>query len=410
MVFFSKVIFFIKEQYVLNKNKQDLILKLTFEIVYKVLILMKLVIDARLINASGIGTYIKNVIPQIISEFKTVAVLGNKNEIIKFDWSREVEIIEFNSKMYSLKGQFLYPFKIPKCDIFWCPHFNFPIFPIRAVKKAVTIHDVNHLTGISPISFLKKKYASFLYKNAVDQSDIIFTVSEFSKNEIIKYTNAVEEKIKVVYCGVDIPFFEQEKQSTIDLPEDYILYIGNVKPHKNLIVLLKAYHSLPNTLKEKYKLIIVGKKEGFITEDNQIEEYIRINHLERHIIFCGQVEDQDLPVYYQNASLFVFPSLYEGFGLPILEALAAKTCVISSNAASLPEIGGNEVDYFDPKNDNELAQMMVMILEKQRVDYSQRPESQKKQLEKFTWDKSVKKHLEGFASILDLKNKKTDLT
>lgn len=359
---------------------------------------MKLVIDVRLINASGIGTYIKNIIPDIISEFKTVTVLGNTDEISKFSWSKEVEIIEFNSDMYSLQGQFLYPFKIPKCDVFWCPHFNFPVFPIRAKKKAVTIHDVNHLSGISPISFLKRKYASFLYKNAVKQSDIIFTVSEFSKKEIIKYTNADSNKIKVVYCGVNIPFFEEEKQTKIDIPKNFILYIGNVKPHKNLIVLLKAYNSLSEVLKEKYKLLIVGKKEGFITEDNQVEEYIRENHLEKHIIFSGQVEDQDLPVYYQKASLFVFPSLYEGFGLPILEALAAKTPVISSNAASLPEVGGNAVDYFDPNNEKELVQKINYLLENQ-VFTPKLFENSRTQLEKFTWKKSVKKHLKGFDNI-----------
>ena len=361
---------------------------------------MKLVIDARLINASGIGTYIKNVIPDIISEFKTVTVLGNKNEIAVFDWSKEVQIIEFNSEMYSLKGQFLYPFKIPKCDVFWCPHFNFPIFPIRAKKKAVTIHDVNHLTGISPMSFLKKKYAFLLYKNAVQKADIIFTVSEFSKNEIIKHTDASLEKIKVVYCGVDVPFFEKGKESAIQLPENYILYIGNVKPHKNLIVLLKAYHSLSTILKEKYKLLIVGKKEGFITEDNEVENYIKANHLEKNIIFSGQVRDQDLPVYYQKASLFVFPSLYEGFGLPILEALAAKTPVISSNAASLPKVGGNAVVYFNPKNEEELAQKISFALENPRFN-AQIADNSKTQLEKFTWNKSVKKHFEGFNTILN---------
>ncbi|SFC56009.1 glycosyltransferase family 4 protein [Flavobacterium phragmitis] len=366
---------------------------------------MKLVIDIRLINASGIGTYIKNVIPDIISEFKTVTVLGNKNEIEKFDWSRKVEIVEFNSKMYSLTGQLLYPFKIPQCDVFWCPHFNFPIFPIRAKKKAVTIHDVNHLTGISPISSLKKKYASFLYKNAVRKADVIFTVSEFSKKEIVHYTIAELEKVKVVYCGVDIPFFEEEKQSNIELPKDFLLYIGNIKPHKNLIVLLQAYNSLNSSLKEKYKLLIVGKKEGFITGDNQIEEYIKTNNLEKNIIFSGWIQDQDLPVYYQKASLFVFPSLYEGFGLPILESLAAKTPVISSSAASLPEIGSNLVEYFDPNNDKELAQKIMNVLKNPGFN-NQVSGSLKTHLEKFTWEKSIKKHLQGFYDILYLINKK----
>lgn len=361
---------------------------------------MKLVIDVRFINASGIGTYIKNVIPDIISEFANVTVLGNTNEIRQFNWSSKVEIIEFDSKMYSIKEQFLYPFKIPKCDIFWCPHFNSPILPIRARKKAVTIHDVNHLTSILDISFLKKKYAAILYKNSVKKADTIFTVSEFSKNEIVKYTNANAEKIKVVYCGVNTPFFEKtQENANVNLPKDFILYIGNVKPHKNLIVLLQAYMALESHIRAKYKLIIVGKKDGFITADNEIDQFIEKNNLDENIIFAGHVNDQDLPIYYQKATLFVFPSLYEGFGLPILEALAAKTVVLSSNAASLPEIGGDAVYYFDPKNVVELTQKMTDILENLN-SYSEIIESRKTQLERFTWDKSVKKHLKEFKTII----------
>lgn len=366
---------------------------------------MKLVIDVRFINASGIGTYIKNVLPGIISEFNVVTVLGNKNEIMQFDWSNKVEVIEFNCKMYSLKEQFYYAFKIPKCDVFWSPHFNFPIFPIRAKKKVVTIHDVNHLTGISPISFLKKKYSSILYDNAVKKADLIFTVSEFSKSEILKYTNTESEKIKVVYCGVDAPFFEDFKENSLRLPNDFILYIGNVKPHKNLIVLLKAYNALSNQLKEEYKLLIVGKKDGFITEDNQINEFIKSNQLERNVIFTGHVTDLDLPLYYQNASLFVFPSLYEGFGLPVLEALAAKTMVISSNASSLPEIGGEAVIYFDPKNDIELSQKIKDCLENK---VSIEIEKRAVQLDKFTWKKSIKNHLKVFRNILQNNEKSTN--
>lgn len=366
---------------------------------------MKLVIDVRSINASGIGTYIKNVIPGIISEFDTVTVLGNKSEIAKFDWSNKVEVVEFNSKMYSLKEQFLYPFKIPKCDVFWCPHFNFPIFATLAKKKVVTIHDVNHLAGVSPISFLKKKYAAILYNNAVKKAAIIFTVSEFSKSEILKYTNVEFEKIKVVYCGVNVPFFEETKENNATLPQDFILYIGNVKPHKNLIVLLKAYDALSDQLKAKYKLLIVGKKDGFITEDYEIDEFIKIKKLEENIIFTGHITDYDLPMYYQKASLFIFPSLYEGFGLPVLEALAANTVVISSNAASLSEIGGEAVIYFDPKNDVELSQKIKECLENKVIVDT---EKRKIQLDKFTWEKSIKNHLEAFSKILNNNEKSSN--
>ena len=363
---------------------------------------MKLVIDIRMINASGIGTYLKNILPEIIVSFDEVVVLGDKKEILQFEWSKQVEIIEFKAKIYSIKEQFLYPFIIPECDIFWCPHFNFPILPFRATKKVVTIHDVNHLTGVSSFSAIKKKYAFLLFNNAVKKTNLIFTVSEFSKNELIKYTEVDPKKIKVVYCGVNRLLFSREyKNKNLKLPENYILYVGNIKPHKNLIILLKAYNNFSNEFKSKFKLLIVGKKEGFITKDNLIDTYINSNNLEKLVLFSGHVNDSDLPIYYQKASLFVFPSLYEGFGLPILEALAAKTKVISSNAASLPEIGGKAVIYFDPTNEKQLSQKIKECLENQVVDEK---ENKKRtiQLDKFTWEKSIKNHLDALNKILNL--------
>jgi glycosyltransferase involved in cell wall biosynthesis len=360
---------------------------------------MKLVIDIRLINASGIGTYLKNIIPGILDAFEEVVVLGNRQEISQFHWSKRVEIIEFNAKIYSLKEQLCYPQIVPKCDIFWVPHFNLPILPIRAKKVVVTIHDVNHLTGVSPISMVKKKYANLLFQNAVNKANLIFTVSEFSKKELLKYTRANPQKIEVVYCGVDKSFFQNAKSNKdLKLPKNYILYVGNVKPHKNLITLLKAYCLLSKELKSKYQLVIIGKKEGFITQDKQIEEYIKTNNLQNQIIFTGYVDDLDLPKIYQKAALFVFPSLYEGFGLPILEALAARTLVISSNAGSLPEIGGEAVIYFDPTNHSELAQKITESIENEMDKLFLNNQSEI-QLEKFTWENAIENHKRGFKTI-----------
>jgi glycosyltransferase involved in cell wall biosynthesis len=360
---------------------------------------MKLVIDIRLINASGIGTYLKNIIPGILGGFEEVTVLGNKQEINEFNWSDQVKIIEFNAKIYSFKEQILYPCIVPKCDIFWTPHFNLPLLPIRAKKVVATIHDVNHLAGVSPISILKKKYAYLLFQNAVNKANLIFTVSEFSKRELIKYTTVNPEKIKVVYCGVDQSFFQNTKnEQGLKLLEKYILYVGNVKPHKNLIVLLKAYCLLSKELRAKYQLVIIGKKEGFITQDKQINNFIKSNNLQNQITFTGYVDDFDLPKIYQEASLFVFPSLYEGFGLPILEALATGILVISSNASSLPEIGGKAVIYFDPVNYTELAQKMTECLENS-INKSFLNTQREIQLEKFTWEKAIQNHKQGFKTI-----------
>lgn len=360
---------------------------------------MKLVIDIRLINASGIGTYLKNVIPGVLHVFDEVLVLGNTKEIQFFEWSKDVKIIEFNAHIYSLKEQFQYPFIIPDCDILWCPHFNVPILPVKARKIITTIHDVYHLTNNASISYLKKKYAGMLFKNAIKKSSLILTVSEFSKTEILKYTNANSQKVEVVYCGVNRFLFENSKaEYNLKLPENYILYVGNIKPHKNLIVLLKAYKTLSEEFKSKYKLVFIGKKDGFLTQENDIHTFIQSNNLQKDITFTGYVNDSDIPKIYHNAQLFVFPSLYEGFGLPILEALATGTKVLSSNAASLPEIGGEAVVYFDPNDNVGLAKLIkdnIEDLPKSEFLVAQG----NKQLEKFTWEKSIEKHLSAFKKL-----------
>lgn len=360
---------------------------------------MKLVIDIRLINASGIGTYLKNVLPGILHAFDEVVVLGNIQEIQLFEWSKSVEIIAFNAKIYSIKEQIQYPFIIPKCDILWCPFFNVPLFPVKAKKIVTTIHDVYHLTDGASISFLKKKYAQLLFRNAVQKSSLILTISEFSKKEILKFTKADPQKIALVYCGVDRSLFENPKsESNLQLPDNYILYVGNIKPHKNLIVLLQAYVTFSEKFKAKYPLVFIGKRDGFITQDNKIQKFIDLNNLQKHITFTGYVDDAEIPKIYSEATVFVFPSLYEGFGLPILEALAARTKVISSNAASLPEVGGEAVIYFDPKNHLELAEIITKNIEDNSNNEFLFIEAEK-QLEQFTWTKSVEKHLKAFKKL-----------
>lgn len=360
---------------------------------------MKLVIDLRLINASGIGTYLKNVLPGILPFFDAVTVLGNSSEIQSFEWSKNVEILAFNAGIYSLKEQIQYPFKIPKCDILWCPHFNVPLLPVKAAKIVVTIHDVYHLTAKASISKAHKKYAQLLVNNAVKKAEVIFTVSEFSKSEILKHTNANAKKIEVVYGGVNKSTFQnQDFKSDLSLPKNYILYVGNIKPHKNLITLLKAYCSFSDAFKAEHPLVFIGKKDGFITKDDLINDFIKNNSLEDYITFTGYVKDNEIPKIYQDSNLFVFPSLYEGFGLPILEALAAGTKVICSNAASLPEIGGDAVLYFDPKNAEELAEKIKTNIDDTTKDSFLLTQSEK-QLEKFTWKKSIENHLNAFKKI-----------
>lgn len=360
---------------------------------------MKLIVDLRLIHNSGIGTYIKNVFPSILENFDKVEVLGDPILLKKFSWSNQVKIIPFRYKIYSLLEQFMYPIRIAKCDVFWTPHFNAPLLPIKAKKRIVTVHDVNHLSNPEYFSFTKRILAKVLYKNAVYRSHHIFTVSDFSKSEILKFFSINPNTIKVVYCGVAQNFAKQTSNDVkIELPQNYLLYVGNVKPHKNLITLLKAYSLLNEKIKQSYKLVILGKKEGFITEDRQVFKFIEENNLHKFIHFTGFIPDKAVPLVYKKASLFVFPSLYEGFGLPILEAMSSGVPVLSSNKASLPEVAGEAALYFDPTNPINLKEHMIRLLEDQALT-NELVQKGFEQAKKFDWQKSIDKHVKVLKNL-----------
>ena len=348
-----------------------------------------LVVDCRMINKSGIGTYLKNILPGIIlSEKYNITCMGY-DELKTFYWIDKVKLISLKSPILSLSEQFELALKIPKCDIFWSPNWNIPLLPIRAKKRVVTIHDVYHLANFKLFSSVKirivRLYMSFIKKKYKS----IITVSEFSKNEIIKFTNIQKENIVVTYLGV-----EEKYSDDILLPkieEDYILFVGNVKPHKNLKLSLEAFSLIQD---KNIKFYIVGQKDGFKTNDNSLNE--NIIKLKDRVFFTGYVSDDELKNYYKNAKLFLFPSLYEGFGLPILEAMRFNLPIIASKSASIPEVAENHVIYFNALSINDLVDKLNGYLKGelkcQILEYE-------KQLKKFNWKYTISKHLDIFNSI-----------
>ena len=346
-------------------------------------------IDFRMHNASGIGTYIKNIVPFLINKFEII-LLGNENEIKKYTWSNRVKIIECHSGIYSIQEQFELANKIPKCNIFWSPHYNIPLLPIRAKKRIVTVHDVFHLAFYDSLNFKQKLYAKLLINQAVFRSDRVLTVSKFSVDEIRKYTHTTKE-INIVYNAIDFDKFKiiDDKKSIelvldkYSLPEKFLLFVGNVKPHKNLKNLLLAIKDMD------INLVIVGKKDGFITGDNEITNIIEKNNLKNKIYFTGYVDDDDIPAIYNLAKLFVFPSLYEGFGIPPLEAQACGCPVVCSNVASLPEVGGKDsVVYCNPYDIEDIKEKIELVLGNDRLQ-EELVEKGFENIKRFSWEKSA---------------------
>ncbi|GBD91918.1 mannosylfructose-phosphate synthase [bacterium BMS3Abin04] len=359
----------------------------------------KMTIDLRMINNSGIGTVIQNLLPYFVKEFDVVGI-GDKSILKNFSWYNNVKIIESKAAIYSISEQVKLFLKNKESNIFLSPHYNVPVFPIKANKRFVIIHDVYHLAFSNTLSFKQKIYANFMINRAVKLSDKIFTVSEFSKSEIIKFTKAKEGDIIVAPNGIDTSKFSHSIslndelliQKKYNLPENYILFVGNFKPHKNLINLLFAFNKLQDELQD-YKLVVVGKKEGLITKDNESEEYLISNpKLFKKVVFTNYIHPDELNVIYKKASVFVFPSLYEGFGIPPLEAMASGCPVVSSDRASLPEVCGNAAMYINPLDPEDIyKKIKLMILNKNiRRDFISKGFSQ---IHKFNWEITAKTYL-----------------
>lgn len=342
----------------------------------------KVAVDARMINMSGIGVYIQNLMKNDIYQI----ALGNREEIKELNKIDDSNIIDFKTKIYGIKEQLKFPYKKLrrlKPNILHIPHYNIPLF--YRGKMIVTIHDLTHLKlkELLPNKFAYF-YAKFMFRVAIKKAVKIITVSENTKNDIIELFEVNPDKIEVIYNGVDKSFGIKEEKELKYLYKKYnipnnkklLLYVGNLKPHKNLKRLLYAFSLIDN--KDDYRLLLVGK--AFENQVNLINEEKTLG-VDKYVIHTGIVENKELIGLYNIADLFVFPSLYEGFGLPVIEALACGTNVICSNNSSLPEVGGKIVDYFDPYDVNDIRNKIEKNVNK-KLDYKKASNW----IKQFNWD------------------------
>lgn len=350
-------------------------------------------IDARMINNTGIGTYIKSMVANIVDNY-SITLLGNSHSLNNFHWSNKVKVIETKSPIYSISEQLELQKKIPSCPLFISPHYNIPLLKIKALKRAVIIHDVNHLVNINKLTLFQKLYARYMINAAMKKSDKIITVSEFSKNEIINYANTQGKDIRIIYCGLKSEDFKNktEVQLNFNLPENYLLFVGSLKTHKNIDVVLKAL-SLIST---NEKLVIIGISSDQLLA--KIENY-KIIDWESKIIPLKYVHDSELPLIYKNAKCLIFPSIYEGFGLPPLEAMIYGCPVIASNTASIPEVCGDAALYFNPHNADELLHNIQLINENKYI-MGELVQKGYKNIERFSPGSFTEKLIYEFNSII----------
>lgn len=336
--------------------------------------MMKIAVDARMRSHGGIGTYLRALLAYLEHSNHEWFILGAE---------------ELQASIYSLKEQIELPKKIPECDLLWSPHFNVPLFPIKAKKRVVTIHDLYHLDHLSEFSLEKKLYAKIMLSRAVSKADRLITISEYSKSRLLAYFPEAKDKVQVIYCGCDHLLKEKEIPG---LPENFFLFVGNLKPHKNLELVLTALLKRPD-----FHLVVAGKMYGFIHGVDWQEIEKKFPELKGRLHPLGKVSDEQLTWLYLHAQALIFPSFYEGWGLPPLEAMRLGCPVLASNAASIPEACGTAALYFDPKNPEELLKQMDLLEEgRKTMIYAGKQRSAQ-----FLWEKSAQAHIQLFEEMAE---------
>lgn len=287
-------------------------------------------------------------------------------------------------------------------DLFFIPHINF-IALSNAAKKIIVIHDLSFLKYKKFFSTKKNIWHKMInVKKLLSNFDIIITVSNNTKNDIIDEYKIEAKKIKVIYSGIDAKYKKITNEVLLNniqikycLPKKYIFYLGNIEPRKNIESLIIAYEKLKrkNEFKDLY-LVIAG---GVGWKTRKIINIWKKSIYKNDIIFLGYIDDFDKPSLYSLSSVFIYPSFYEGFGFPIIEAMSCETPVITSNVSSMSEIVGTAAICVDPYNTNEIAISIQSILSDQ---YLKKNIIKKglAQASLFNWEKTATDYLSIFNS------------
>lgn len=342
---------------------------------------MNLFIDCRMLDSGGIGSYLQSVLPFFTSRFACTLLISQNQKIDSPSYNQQIKIIETEIPPFSIKELLFFPSKILKIinshDAFYSPYINIPSSFFHKIKIPIftTIHDVVFLDvkGLSSLSgTLIRKY---FYQRAINKSKKIFTVSEFSKNriesnlhigkkEIVVTYNSVPEWFRDSFYNEDCPSCKELNSSNEDCPpckkySNTLLFVGNIKKHKGLKYLINAFEIVQKTIPE-IKLIIVGNEKNFRSSDDEILG--KISEI-KNIEFTGKISNQELKNLYSKVNLLVQPSLYEGFGMPPLEALYCKTNVLLSDIPVFKEIYEKfPVTYFKSEDSLNLSEKIIECL------------------------------------------------
>lgn len=368
---------------------------------------MRIGIDARLWNETGVGRYIRNLVWQLeqidtTNDYVLFVSKGITQQQLELK-SNRFKIVETDIHWHTVEEQLLF-YKVLENELLDLAHFPYFSVPILYTRPfVITIHDliINHFsTGKAstlplPFYYLKRLGYQYIMKHAVKKAQKIITVSQATKKEIVDHLKVSAEKIVVTYEGVDErltkrPLLNRDK-------EKYFLYVGNAYPHKNLERLIEAFERVVSHSPD-YKLLLVGTDDYFYA---RLRAKVSSLHLEKSISFYKDVSDEELSRLYSGAAALIAPSLMEGFGLPGLEAMQHKTLVLASEIAVYKEIYKDAAIYFDPLDVSSLHATILRVLENSK-SYDKQIVKGVQAVEKFSWEKMAKETLGVYESSVSI--------
>lgn len=341
-------------------------------------------------NLSGIERYAACISLELLKHQKDHFILLFKDDVHpmfrNYFWSRNIDCVVIPGCNKLLFNQVKLPFVLHKIKADYYLFMAFPA-PVFSFKKNMvsTIHDICCWDCPETMKGMLKWYFRISHRVAIKKCKAIITISEFSKKRIHEKLNYPNDKIWLIYCGIDQDEFtvhpERSKlvREKYNLPDEYILSLSTLEPRKNLPLLIHAYEDLIQRGEKLPNLVLAGRKgwkmDGLL---EAIDEKVKMR-----ITFTGFVDDSDLSEVYGNAKFFVYPSMYEGFGMPPLEAIACGTPVISSDAASLPEVLGGTARYFVSGNKEALEKAIIQSINcEEDEEFRNLTDNQ---LKKFSW-------------------------
>ena len=326
---------------------------------------MNIVVNAVLAfeQPRGVGKYLN-------TRFRTLAQIDKDNQYYIYygKWMKNYDVlkirqpnfhfIELDIKNNIVSRNLYLALGLPlecrkyKPDVFFL--IDSQAIMIKPCKMVSTIHDLAEFTIPEKYSRTQAFIRRQIVRHQVKASDHILTVSQFSRNDICSRFHVKPEKITVTYNTIGLPGTRQ-----LQKPEKYFLYVSEIERAKNPATLIKAYALLPEDIRNSWQLYIVGKKGN---DYDNVMNLIRENKIEDRVRIFGYVSDEELETLYARAWCFIFPSVFEGFGFPVLEAMAKGTPVICSDSSSIPEVGGDAVLLFDPYDEKMLASQMCKLV------------------------------------------------